>query len=184
VTRSRKIPFCSARGSVSRGDVPSPAAILCSEKICQRSGSPSTTAKRRAGSASPRITMLRGSMRSAALRPEARALRIRVRTSGSTVRRFPNASRYSVSKPQRAARSNTRSMVAALYDRPDLACGAKDFVWIDGPTTRTIRVCSAKNPRIAQYDFMFFGVTRPETRPGTKAGGSRFHQCPSAARAA
>ena len=46
-----------------------------------------------------------------------------------------------------------------------------------------IRVCSAKNPRIAQYDFMFFGVTRPETRPGTKAGGSRFHQCPSAARA-
>ena len=74
-------------------------------------------------------------------------------------------------------------MVAALYDRPDLACGAKDFVWIDGPTTRTIRVCSAKNPRIAQYDFMFFGGTRPETRPGTKAGGSRFHQCPSAARA-
>jgi len=27
-------------------------------------------------------------------------------------------------------------MVAALYDRPDLACGAKDFVWIDGPTTK------------------------------------------------
>src|SRR5262249_27331474 len=128
------------------------------------------------------MTMLRGSMRPAAPRPAPRASRIRVRTSGSTVRRVPNASRYSASKPPRAARSNTRSMVEALYDRPDLTCGAKDFVWIDGPATAAIRVCSAKI-RVAQYDFMFFGITRPQTRLGTKAHRSRFHQCPSAARA-
>jgi len=30
---------------------------------------------------------------------------------------------------------------------------------------------------------MFFGITRPQTWPGTKGGGSRFHQRPSAARA-
>src|SRR5215831_6034547 len=30
---------------------------------------------------------------------------------------------------------------------------------------------------------MFFGLTRPQTWPGTKGGGSRFHQRPSAARA-
>src|SRR5215813_6146941 len=29
---------------------------------------------------------------------------------------------------------------------------------------------------------MFFGLTRPQTWPGTKGGGSRFHQRPSAAR--
>src|SRR5499433_743594 len=88
-------------------------------------------------------------MRSAAPRPAPRASRIRVRTSGSTVRRFPNASRYSASKPQRAARSNTRSMVEALCDRPDLTCGAKDLVWIDGPATTAIRVCSLRTPSIA-----------------------------------
>src|SRR5215813_1648214 len=38
-------------------------------------------------------------------------------------------------------------------------------------------------PRIAQHDFMFFGLTRPQTWPGTKGGGSRFHQRPSAGRA-
>src|SRR5499427_7588000 len=103
------------------------------------------------------MTMLRGNMRSAAPRPAPRASRIRVRTSGSTVRRFPNASRYSASRPQRAARSNTRSMVEALYDRPDLTCGAKDLVWIDGAATTAIRVCSLRTPSIAHAISCFSG---------------------------
>src|SRR6516164_6824897 len=92
------------------------------------------------------MTTVRGSMRSVPPPPTARASRIRVRTSGSTARTCPNASRYSVSKPQRAARSKTRSMVESL----------------DRPATRAIRVCSAKNPRITQHDFMFFGLMRPQ----------------------
>src|SRR5499427_2474562 len=40
-----------------------------------------------------------------------------------------------------------------------------------------------KNPVNCPCDFLFFCATRPKPGPGTKGGGSRFHQRPSAARA-
>src|SRR6266481_2305930 len=129
------------------------------------------------------MTMLRGRMRSAASRPAARASRIRARTCGSTVRRFPNASRYSASKPQRAARSRTRSMVEALDGRTRPCVRCKRFHLDRSNGTKGDPGLFRQNPRITQYDFMFFGITRPQTRPGTKGDGPRFHQCPSAARA-
>ena len=65
------------------------------------------------------------------------------RTSGSTDRRCPNASRYSVSRPHRAARSKISFMIGALYAAIGRAAGQAQtgniFPTIGRPTTWPIR---------------------------------------------
>src|SRR5215467_1567011 len=106
-------------------------------------------------------------MRSATFPPAARASRIRTRTSGSTLRRFPNASRYSVSKPHKAARSKMRSM---------------DFLPVDSTLHAAQKYASPRSsnnrgdPGLFRYfygtlqDFTFFGVTRLQTRLRNQSG--------------